>query len=109
MTTYYDLVISCPACLADGKPQGPATQWFHAKSGCGGKMQIGDDAQLKCANCGEAFHIKVARYACTLHSTDFRPATPAHFASAISTAGQVTGVAGRQWLITLLENMGDDW
>ena len=109
MATYYDLIIRCPACLADGKEPGPASQWFHAKSGCGGKMQIGDDAQLKCVKCSEAFHIKVSRYACALHATDFRPTTAAHFASAISTAGQITGVAGRQWLIRLLENMGDDW
>ena len=109
MATYYDLIIRCPACLAKGVEPGPASQWFHAKSGCNGKMQIGDDAQMKCVKCGEAFHINVTRYACEAHQTDFRAATPAHFASAISTAGQVTSIAGRQWLIKLLENMGEDW
>jgi hypothetical protein len=108
MATYYNLIIRCPACLAEGKQPGPAAQWYHAKPGCSGQMQIGDDAQLKCAQCGERFHIKIARYACN-HHTDFRPTTPAHFASAISTAGEVTATAGRQWLIRLLENMGDDW
>lgn len=107
MATYFDLIIRCPACLADNKSPGPASQWFH--NGCGGKMQIGDDAQLKCEKCGEAFHVQIARYACKAHATDFRATTPAHFASAISTAGQITGVAGRQWLIRMLENMGDNW
>lgn len=111
MATYYDLIIRCPACLAAGEEPGPASQWFHAKSGCNGKIQIGDDAQMKCANpkCGDTFHVKVARYAHEGYHTDYRATTPAHFASAISTAGQVTGVAGKQWLIRLLENMGDDW
>lgn len=109
MATYYDLKIRCPACLANGEEPGPASQWYHGKSGCDGKIQIGDDAQMKCASCGESFHIKVARYACAKHQTDFRSTTPGHFATAISTAGQVTSVAGRQWLIRLLENMGEDW
>jgi len=109
MATYHNLVIRCPACLTDNKEPGPASQWFHGKKGCNGKMQIGDDAQLKCTACGEAFHLKVARYACQLHATDFRATTPPQFATAISTAGEVTGIAGRQWLIRLLENMGDDW
>jgi hypothetical protein len=109
MATYYDLIIRCPACLSDGKEPGPPSQWFHAKPGCDGKAQIGDDAQIKCAKCGDTFHLKTARYACYVHETDYRPTSSAHFASAISTAGQVTSIAGKQWLINLLENMGDDW
>ncbi|MDJ1170071.1 hypothetical protein PMG71_11590 [Roseofilum sp. BLCC_M154] len=109
MATYYDLIIRCPACLADNKEPGPASQWYHGKPGCNGKIQIGDDAQMKCASCGEAFHLKVARYAHEGYHSDYRATTPAHFASAISTAGQVTSIAGRQWLIKLLENMGEDW
>jgi len=108
MATYFDLVISCPACLSEGRGHGPASQWFHAKSGCSGKLQIGDDAQIKCTACGEKFHIKATRYSCEYHA-DFRPATSASFASAISTAGQMTSIAGAQWLIRVLQNAGEDW
>jgi hypothetical protein len=109
VATYYDLKIRCPACLANGKQSGPPSQWFHAKPGCNGKLQIGDDAQFRCVKCNEASHIKNWRYACESHQSDYRPVPAAHFASAIATAGQVTNIAGRQWLIDLLENMGDDW
>jgi hypothetical protein len=107
MATYYDLKIRCPACIADGESGGSVDQWYH--NICNGKIQIGDDAYYKCLSCGYSSHIKNWRYACTAHVTDFRPTTTAHFANAISTAGQVTSVAGKQWLITLLENLGDDW
>jgi Ethanolamine utilization protein EutJ (predicted chaperonin) len=115
IATYYDLIIICPACLSEDKYPESASQWFHGKSGCGEKLQIGDDAQLKCVGCHESFHIKTARYDCKLHAIDFRPrtighsSTGSHFASAISTAGRLTSVAGSKWLINLLENMGDDW
>ena len=106
MATYYNLIIRCPACLSSDKEPGPASQWFHAKPGCSGKIQIGDDAKLKCTACGESYHLKTARYACEYH-TDFRSATAAHFATAISTAGQMTSVGGQQWLIKVLQNAGD--
>jgi len=107
MATYYDLIIRCPACIADGLSGGTPHQWYH--SNCGGKAQIGDDAYLKCVSCGQSNHLKNWRYACGEHETDYRSTTSAHFANAISTAGQVTSVAGKAWLIKLLENMGEDW
>ncbi len=108
MATYYDLVIRCPACLANNEEPGPASQWFHAKPFCSGKIQIGDDAQFKCTSCAESFQIRTARYKCSKH-TDYRQTTSAHFASAVSTSGQVASIAGSKWLIKLLQNMGDDW
>jgi len=109
MATYYDLLIQCPACIKEkGYDSNPPGQWYH--DGCGGKLQIGDNAYLKCAKvgCGKSSHIKNWRYACQKHSSDFRPTTAAHFANAISISGQVTSVAGRQWLLTLLQNL-EDW
>ncbi|KOR37980.1 hypothetical protein AM228_04140 [Planktothricoides sp. SR001] len=107
MATYYDLKIRCPACIADGESGGAVSQWYH--NNCGGKIQIGDDANYKCIKCNYSSHIKNWRYAHEGYHTDYRPTTSAHFANAISTAGQVASVAGKQWLITLLENLGDDW
>jgi predicted RNA-binding Zn-ribbon protein involved in translation (DUF1610 family) len=107
MATYYDLIIRCPACIADGGSGDSPSQWYHAD--CGGKIRVGDDAYFKCVSCGDNWHIRYSRYACREHESDYRSTTAAHFANAISTAGQITSVAGKKWLITLLENMGDDW
>jgi hypothetical protein len=107
METYYDLIIRCPACIAEGKHGGNPTQWYHTN--CGGKIQVGDDANFKCASCSYSSHIKNWRYACQAHATDFRATTSNHLASAVSTAGQVVGIAGKKWLINLLENLGEDW
>ncbi len=105
---YYDLIIRCPACLGEGKEPEPASQWFHDK--CGGKMQIGDDAQLKCVKCGDSFHIKFASYVCQLHPTHFRPAKAASFVTSISVSGQMSdNIMNIQWMRELLSNMDDDW
>lgn len=102
MATYYDLVMRCPF-----DTKGIAVQWYHAD--CGGKIRIGDDAYLKCISCGCSYHLRYWRYRCHESESDYRPTTAAQFASAIAMAGQVTSIAGKKWLMTLLENMGDDW
>ena len=63
----------------------------------------------RCTSCGSSRHIRNWRYACEEHEADYRSTTAAHFASAVSTAGQITSVAGKNWLMRLLENMGEDW
>ena len=107
MPTYYDTIIRCPACIAEGRSGGEPSQWYHGE--CDGKLQIGDNAMERCVECGRSSHIKNWRYACEEHETDYKPTTNAHFANAISTSGQLASIAGRVWLITLLENLGDDW
>ena len=108
MATYYDLYIQCPACIADnGYDPNPPAQWYHTN--CEGKRQIADNAYFQCVSCNHSSHIKNWRYACAQHKSDFRPTTAAHFANSIAIAGQVVGKAGRQWLVTLLQNLGDDW
>jgi hypothetical protein len=103
MTTYHDLVMQCPACIAErGYDHEPARQWYHAN--CGGKIQIGDDAHYKCLSCGHSSHVKNWRYADSCSEMDDRSNSYGHFANAISAAGQMTNLAGRQWLLTFLEN-----
>ena len=105
MATYYDLNIQCPACIKDqGYDDQPPSQWYHAK--CGGKIQIGDDAYFKCLSCGYSSHIQNWRYQCSRH-TDFRPASAGSFANAVSISGQLVGKAGKKWLLSLIENLGD--
>lgn len=105
MSTYYDLIMRCPACIAAGKDGGVPRQWYHAGL-CGGKLRAGDDACYKCVKCGVVMHVSSWRYKCDGHS-DYRSTTSAHLANAVSTAGQLVNVAGRYWLMQFLENLGD--
>ncbi|OQW92358.1 MAG: hypothetical protein BWK78_01940 [Thiotrichaceae bacterium IS1] len=111
-TQMYSLVIRCPACIADGNTGEWPNQWYHTD--CGGEIQIGDDAHLQCVRCGKSSHIKEWKYNCTTHQVTtkigcvgYHSTTSAHFASAISTAGQIASVAGRSWMLRVLENLGD--
>lgn len=104
MAQFFDLVLRCPHCISAGAEPGPAGAWYH--TGCGGTLQIGEDATYRCKSCSYTAHVKGWRYACE-HHADYRPASSAGIASAVSTAGQITGIAGRQWLMTFLENLGD--
>jgi len=106
MVQYFDLVIRCPACLKEDKDGGVPRQWYH--STCWGKLQIGDNAYYHCLKCGLESHVRNWRYACESHANDYRLTTSAHLASAISTAGQLTGRAGKEWLMRFLEQC-DDW
>lgn len=105
MTQYFDLIIRCPACIKDNVDPGPATSWYHTE--CNGGLQIGDDATYRCKQCSYTEHVKEWRYKCKQHRAEFRSTSSAHLASAISTAGQITSVAGRQWLMSFLDNLGD--
>jgi|SRR5579871_510108 len=102
---WFDLIMRCPACLADGHDPGPEGQWYHAMDS--GRMQVGDNAEYRCQSCEHHAHVRNWRYACTQHETDYRPTTAAHLANALSTAGQIVSRAGRQWMQRFLENSGD--
>ena len=105
MTRYFNLIIRCPPCLEQNLETGPAGAWYHAS--CGGAIQVGDDAMYRCTSCSDTRHVQQWRYACMQHEADYRPTASGPLASAISTAAQITSVAGRQWLMTFLENLGD--
>jgi hypothetical protein len=104
-TEWYSLIMRCPACLSEQKEPGPAAQWYHAPDD--GMVQVGSSAQYRCTTCQHVEHVKSWRYACEQHETDFRPTSSAHLANALSTAGQITSVAGRQWMQKFLENLGE--
>ena len=104
MATYYDLSVSCPICLNKGKVT-PPSQWYH--SDCGGKIQIGDDAHIRCVSCSKNEHIRYWKFGCADHNYKYEYATAAAFAAAISMAGQLTNtLAGVEWLHRLTGNMG---
>ncbi len=105
MTTYYDLFIRCPACIYQGKIGGIPSYWYH--SDCGGRLEVGDNACYRCSWCGYTSHIKNWRYGCESHQGSYWETDANHFASAISTAGQMLNIGGRIWLLNLLNNLGD--
>jgi hypothetical protein len=105
MATDYDLFIKCPATHTHYGSNFPS-QWYHA--GCGAKMQIGDDARLRCTN-GHSNHVRNWRYVCPEHENTYLASSAAEFANAISLAKQITSRAETSWLLRLLDNMGADW
>ena len=105
MAQYFDLIIRCPACISKNVETGPASAWYHVD--CEGALQVGDDANYRCTSCSHTRHVKEWRYACKRHEADYRSTTSAALASAVSTAGQITTIAGKQWLMSFLENLGD--
>jgi hypothetical protein len=104
MAVYYDLKIRCPACIAVGLSGGVPSYWYHD---CGGRLQVGDNAFYRCSSCQHTSHIKNWRYACASHQGNYRETNVNHFASAISTASQLSGIAGKIWMLRLLENLGN--
>ena len=102
---WFNLIMKCPACLSAGKDAGPQGQWYHAMDG--GVIQVGSVAEYRCMSCQHNEHVRNWRYACEAHQTEYRPTTSAHLANALSTAGQITSIAGRQWMHTFLENLGE--
>jgi hypothetical protein len=112
MTTYHDLVMQCPACIAErGYDPKPPRQWYHAS--CGGTILIGENAYCRCVGCGHSSHVKHWRYACHINLMDDRPTIAPHFASSghlahvVSICGGLANRGGTQWLLTFLENLGD--
>lgn len=105
MATYYNLVIRCPACIAEGDFSGYPSQWYH--TGCGGKLRIGDNARLRCYECGHEEHIMHWRWSCQSHEGNYKYTTSNAFTTAISIATQMVDTAGKRWLLTILDNLGD--
>jgi len=102
--TWYYLKMRCPACIAEGKSGGITKQWYH--SNCGGKLMVNDYAEYKCCKCKHISHARGWSYSCDGHS-GWRGTSSSHLANAISIASQFEYKAGRAWLISFLENMGD--
>jgi hypothetical protein len=102
---WYDLIMRCPACIAEEKEPGPESQWFHATDF--GKVQVGDTAEYRCTKCGHHEHVKNWRYACELHATEYKATTSAHLANSLSAAGQITSRAGKEWLQRFMDHLGD--
>ena len=104
MTTYQKLYIQCPACLARGR-SAPASYWYH--SDCGGALELGSNATMRCADCGHASHVRNWRYSCENHLGQYRTTSSAHLAGAISMSAVMVAAGGRTWLMKLLDNLSD--
>ena len=102
---WFNLVMRCPACISANKEPGPQGQWYHSMDG--GVIQVGSIAEYRCMSCQHHEHVRNWRYTCEAHQIDYRPTSSAHLANALSIAGQITNMAGRQWMRTFLENLGE--
>lgn len=107
MTTYHRLFFACPACLNAGRRMTPATYWYHSDRNCGGALDIGSNATLRCSSCYYSSHVSNWRYSCDNHSGHYRSTTSAHFASSISMSAALLAAGGRAWLMDVLDNLSD--
>ena len=110
MPLWTELIIGCPACVADGNEPGPATQWYHAS--CGGRMEVSDIAHLRCSECDAEYHVSNWRWGCPKHGDParedyYRSTNSTAMAAQISVAGALTTKMGRRWLMTFLDHLGD--
>ena len=111
--TYFKLHIPCPVCRELGRNT-PQSNWIHPTKNCGAEIYIGDDANYFCKKCNHKSHIKGWKYECPTHS---KPDTSDDYYVGIGSSaaiGEVAGCAGmmvsavgNQWLIKLIENLGD--
>lgn len=110
MAIWADLKMGCPACVAEGREAGPATQWYHAV--CGGRMEVSDEARLKCGSCRAEDHIQNWRWGCPKHGDPahedyYRPTNASSVAAQISVAAAVCPKMGKAWLMRFLDNLGE--
>lgn len=89
---------------------GTPSQWIHAN--CGGKMEVSDDAELRCKKDGTIHHVKEWRWGCPEHGDPanqdyYQPTNSTTVAAVISVAGALTQKQGAAWLRKFLDNLGD--
>lgn len=105
--SYFQLYISCPVCLDQGRNTSQSF-WVHHNNNCNGQIYMGENAYYLCKKCNMTSHVYKWKYGCPDHSGDtitFLEASPASLAQAVSTAGQLVQSTGIQWLQKFLENM----
>jgi hypothetical protein len=105
--TYFQLRISCPVCVDQGRN---TAQSFWVHHNCGGSIYVGDNANFKCRKCNYSDHVKRWSFNCPSHTNanfEMLKASSQALAQAISTAGQMVSETGHRWLIEFLKNMGE--
>lgn len=102
---YHRLHLRCPACVGTAARLSPATYWYHGD--CGGPLELGSDATVRCAWCRHTSHVRHWRYSCGDHHGDYRSTTSAQFAASMSMSAALVSAGGRQWLINILNDLLD--
>lgn len=109
MAIWADLVGGCPTCVAEGAEAGPAVQWYHAT--CGGRMEVSDEARLKCGSCGTEGHIQNWKWACPRqgepsYKVYYCPTSVSSTAVSIAVGAAICPKMGKAWLMRFLDNLG---
>lgn len=109
---FVELNIACPVCFEKTGNMGPASRWMH--NACGGSIALGENAYYQCSNHDAYSHVSRWAYSCPnpshpLDSRGNRFVKPSSLSIAyqISVAAQMVETGGREWLIKVLENLGD--
>jgi len=99
---YYQLKIVCPGNNCSNKNT-VVERWDHHN--CGGTMEIGDNAHLRCKRCYHHAHIKDWQFACSVHAGDFQAWNDQSFALAISNSlAAIQTVTDHAWVAKMIKN-----
>lgn len=108
---YYQLYMSCPACLAIGRDNRPCSFWKHHDDGCLGDIYVGNNAYYKCRRCGRSVHVKNWKCSCPEHSgsLDFFMGESCHSVVNPTAIGRslpsMVETTGIQWIQSFISNM----
>lgn len=94
MASYLPLQMWGPISIWEQYPPGTPPFWYHF--GCGGQLEIGSDAQMRCAGCGHVSHVKHWRYTSSeSNMADDKRSTTVHLGltNAVVIAGQASALA----------------
>jgi len=112
MASWYDLVISCPACIAQNRGRPAPSHWYHAD--CGGMLKVSDEARLKCSKffCGRDAHFSNWRWGCPQHGDStqsgyYQNTNSTSVAAEISVSASMVSKAGKKWLMKFLDELGE--
>jgi len=109
---FVELNIACPVCYEETDQMGPTSRWMH--NACGGSIALGENAYYECSHHDAYEHVGKWAYSCPSpnHPVDSRgnrfvKASSIIFTHQISVAGQMVETGGTEWLIKVLQNLGD--
>jgi len=116
---YFEIKLRCPFCLNNDKIA-PIVQYIHGN--CGGKVELSNSANIRCQKCGKTCSVTEAIFAdCNkdvylsgeqnyndrkvkIESKETNEYEFAH-KILISAAGQITSLAGREWLYNFMKSL----
>ncbi len=97
-----DIYMSCPVCLSEGYNT-PKSYWV--KTSCGSRITLDDKGIVRCKKGCHSSHILTNKFKCNNGRHDFKVASTAGLAAAISTSSHFVNGGGISWLQSVLRSL----